>query len=203
LEGRWLVEGQSESDPTGKSTKLSGTLVRVNGIEAPVLSVSASRVDFLCPAAIPGSTLEIALETRTGVAQTIQTVSREATPAIFSLDGSGAGQGIVKHSGTTTMVMMPNYQYLSRAALPDEPVTIYATGIATAREVSVVADGIEITPQSTVAIPDAAGMYQIGVNLPPGSEGRNMSISLKTKIPDGSIIVSNDVWIATEAAQQQ
>ena len=75
LEGRWLAEGQPESDPTGNSTKLSGTTVRVNGIEAAVLSVSASRVDFLCPAAMPGSPLEIAVVTRTGVAQPIQTVS--------------------------------------------------------------------------------------------------------------------------------
>ena len=101
------------------------------------------------------------------------------------------------------MVMMPNYQYLSRAALPGEPVTIYATGIATAREVSVVADGIEITPQSTVAIPDVAGMYQICLNLPSSGEGRNMSVSLKTKIPDGSTAKSNEVSIATEAIQQQ
>jgi hypothetical protein len=89
--------------------------------------------------------------------------------------------------------MMPNYQYLSRAASADEPVTIYATGIATAPEVSVVADRIEITPQSTVAIPDAAGMYQISVNVPSNGEGRNMSISSKTKMPDGSTVMSNDV----------
>ncbi len=69
LEGKWLVEGPATSDATGHSTKLSGTVVRVNGVEVPIIAVSVSRVDFLCPAAAPGSTLQIALETPAGAAQ--------------------------------------------------------------------------------------------------------------------------------------
>jgi len=201
LEGRWLAEGPAASDPTGHSTELSGTVVRINGMAVPILSVSTSRVDFLCPVAMPGSTLEIALQTSTGIARPIQTVSRETTPGIFSLDGSGRGQGIIMHSGTATMVMTPNYQYSSRAALPDEPVTVYATGIREAQEVSVVAGGVEATPRSVVASPDLAGMYQIFVRLPSGSADGNMSISLKVKMLDGSIVVSNDVLVATETVQ--
>ena len=203
LEGRWLVEGGAASDTTGHSTELSGTVVRVNGIEVPILSASASRVDFVCPAAAPGSTLDIALQTPAGVAQRIQTASREATPGIFSLDGSGKGQGMIMHSGTATMVMIPNYQYPSRAALPDEPVTIYATGIAAAREVSVVAGGVEVSPQSIVPVHDFAGMYQISVQLPSGPADGAMSISLKMKMLDGSVVTSNEVWVATETLQQQ
>jgi uncharacterized protein (TIGR03437 family) len=105
------------------------------------------------------------------------------------------------HSGTATMVMTPNYQYSSRAALPDEPVTVYATGIREAQEVSVVAGGVEATPRSVVASPDLAGMYQIFVRLPSGSADGNMSISLKVKMLDGSIVVSNDVLVATETVQ--
>ena len=41
------------------------------------------RVDFLCPAAMPGSDLDIALKTSNGVAQPVRTVSLEATPGIF------------------------------------------------------------------------------------------------------------------------
>jgi uncharacterized protein (TIGR03437 family) len=200
LEGRWLVEGPARSDSTGHSTELSGTVVRVNGIEVPVLSVSDSRVDFLCPAAVPGSILKIALQTLTGMAQPIQTVSRETTPGIFSLDGSGTGQGMIMHSGTSTMAMTPNYRYFSRAALPDEPVTIYATGITAAEEILVVAGGVEATPQSIVATPDLAGIYQVSVRLPSGSADGDMSISLKVKMSAGSVVTSNDVSISTEIA---
>jgi uncharacterized protein (TIGR03437 family) len=203
LEGRWLVEGQVASDPTGHSTELSGTIVRVNGMEVPILSASISRVDFLCPGAVPGSILQVVLQTPTGLAEPIQTVSQEATPGIFSLDGSGTGQGVITHSGTTTMVMTPNYQYLSRAALPDELVTVYATGIAAAQELSVAAGGVEVSPQSIVAIPDLAGMYQISLHLPSGPAGGDMSITLKSKMLDGSLFTSNDVSVATESIQKQ
>jgi hypothetical protein len=203
LEGRWLVEGQGSSDPTGRSTELSGTIVRVNGIEVPILSASISRVDFLCPVAIAGSTLQIALQTSTRVAQPIQTVSQETTPGIFSIDGSGTGQGVITHSGTATMAMNPNYQFLSRAALPDELVTVYATGIEAAQEVSVVADGNEVSPQSVVAIPGLAGMYQVSVRLPSGPSGGDMAITLKSKTLDGSFVNSNDVSVATESLQRQ
>jgi trimeric autotransporter adhesin len=203
LEGKWLVEGHAASDPTGHSTVLSGTMVRINGIEAPILSVSISQVDFLCPAALPGSTLEIALQTLTGVAQPVQTFSQETTPGIFSLDGSGTGQGMIMHAGTATLVTTPNYQYLSRAALPDEPVTVYATGIAAAQEVLVVAGGAEISPQSIVALPGLAGMYQVSIRLPAALAYGNTSLSLKIKMLDGSLVTSNEVWFVAEATQQQ
>jgi uncharacterized protein (TIGR03437 family) len=201
LEGKWLVEGRVASDATGHSTELSGTVVRVNGIEVPIISVSASRVDFLCPAAAPGSTLEIALQTAAGVAQPIRTTSGEAAPGIFSLDGSGKGQGVVTHSGTETMAMIPNHQFMSRAALPDDPVTVYATGIGAGQEVAVVAGGVEISPQSMVAMPDFAGMYQVSVHLPSGPADGDMPIYLKLKMLDGSVVTSNAVSVATETRQ--
>ncbi len=198
LDGRWLIEGQAAADPAGHSTELSGTVVRVNGMEVPLLSVSVSRVDFLCPAAAPGSTLAVVLQTPAGIAQPIQTTSREAAPGIFSLDGSGVGQGMIMHSGTPTVVMIPNYQYPSRAALPNESVTIYATGIASAQHVSVVAGGVEVSPESIVPVSDFAGMYQVSAHLPSGPAGGDMSISLKMIMPDGSVVMSNEVSVATE-----
>jgi uncharacterized protein (TIGR03437 family) len=101
------------------------------------------------------------------------------------------------------MVMTPNYQYLSRAALPDELVTVYATGIAAAQELSVAAGGVEVSPQSFVAIPDLAGMYQVSVRLPSGQAGGDMAITLKSKKLDGSLANSNDVSVATESIQKR
>jgi uncharacterized protein (TIGR03437 family) len=202
LEGRWLLQGQDESDMSGNSTELSGTVVRVNGVAAPILSATTSQVDFLCPVAVPGSLLEIVLQTSTDVAQAIYIVSREATPGIFSLDGSGRGQGVIMHSGTATMVMIPNYQYPSRGALPEELVAIYATGIGEAHKVSVIAGGVELPAQSPVAIPDLPGLYQITVRLPAALDDGKESISLNVQMPGGSSLRSNEVWVATEAGQQ-
>jgi len=201
LEGRWLAEGQA-SDPSGNSRELSGTVVRVNGIVAPILSASRSRVDFLCPAAVPGSTLEVALQTSTGAALPVHTVFRHTAPGIFTLDESGSGQGMILHTGTATMAMTPNYRYRSRAALPDEPATIYATGIDPTQQISVIAGGIEVSPQSIIASPDIAGMYQITVTLPSGPADGNMAVFLKIKMWDGSIAMSNEVSVATETSQR-
>ena len=105
---------------------------------------------------------------------------------------------MIMHSGTPTLVMIPNYQYPSRAALPDEPVSIYATGIAAALEVSVVVGGVEVSPESMAPVHDFAGMYQVSVHLPSGPGGGDMPVSLKMKMLDGSVVTSNVVWVATE-----
>ena len=56
LEGRWLSdESAAASDASGSSLRLSGTAVLVNGDAVPILYASNTRVDFLCPASVPGS----------------------------------------------------------------------------------------------------------------------------------------------------
>jgi len=201
LEGKWLVDGPAVSDPTGNSTELSGTSVAVNGIAVPVLSVSESRVDFLCPATAPGISLDIQLQTSRALAPPIQTISRETALGIFSIDESGEGQGAVLHSGTMTVAMTPNYRYASGIALSGDSLTIYATGIGDAHEVSIAVDEIEIRPQSIAALSGAAGVYQINMVLPDGLTKDNLPISLRVRMLDGSTVTSNKVWVASETSR--
>lgn len=201
IEGKWLTEGVSLSDPTGNSTRLSGTSVRINGAPVPLLSVSASQVDFLCPAAAPGVTLDIALQTSVAAAQTVQTLSRQAAPGIFSLNESGNGQGVVLHSGSRTLAMVPNYQYDAEMPMPGDSLTIYATGIDPTAPVSVVTGGMEIAPQSVSAVKGMAGVYQLSVTLPEGLPEEDIPVSLKVRMPDGSAATSNKVVMASEISK--
>jgi len=73
---------------------------------------------------------------------------------------------------------------------PNEPVTVYAMAIAAAREVTVMAGGVELSPHSIVAISDMAGIYQISVRLPSGASAGDMSMSLKIKTVDASVVTS-------------
>ena len=41
----------------------------------------------------------------------------EVAPGLFSVDGSGAGQGLVLHAGTTEVAMVRNYRYAGRPAV--------------------------------------------------------------------------------------
>jgi hypothetical protein len=201
LEGKWLTEGPSASDSTGQSTELSGTAVTVNGTAVRILSVSSSRVDFLCPALPAGSPLEITLQTPTAAAKPIQTVSRPAAPGIFSLDESGRGQGVVLHSGTAALAMTPNYRYESQAAIPGESLTLYATGIEPAQSLSVIAGGVELSPESLVAVPGSAGVYRISFRLPALAYG-DAEISLKNRLADGREYASNSVLVVTEMSPE-
>jgi uncharacterized protein (TIGR03437 family) len=108
---------------------------------------------------------------------------------------------MITHSGTATLVMTPDYRRLSSAALPGELVTVYATGIAAEGEVSVAADGMEIRPQSIIAVPELAGIYQVSARLPSGLPDGDIPVSLKVKLLDGATAASNDVSIAIESLQ--
>ena len=197
LEGKWLTAGISASDPTGNSSKLAGTTVRINGIAAPVVSASPSRVDFLCPAVAPGVKLEVVLETADAAVQGVRTVSQEAAPGIFSIDESGAGQGAVLHS-TNAVAMVPNYRYFSEAPMPGDQLHIFATGIDTAAGISVIMADTEIVPRSIEPVPGMAGVYRLSVTMPSGLPAENILTFLRIGLTDGSVVTSNKVLIAGE-----
>jgi uncharacterized protein (TIGR03437 family) len=181
--------------------ELLGASVRIDGAPVPILSASPSQVDFLCPAALPNSKLEIIVETPNGTTSPVQTVSQGRAPGIFSLDGTGKGQAMIFHSGTTELAMIPNYRYVSRAALPGESLTIYATGIDPSAQISAVIGGIEVRSQSIAPIPGLAGIYGVVVNVP-AEAAENATVYLQAQTLDGSAITtSNKVSVSTEEKQ--
>jgi uncharacterized protein (TIGR03437 family) len=81
-------------------------------------------------------------------------------------------------------------------------VIISATGIDASEEISVVIGAAEVVPQSIVAAPGLAGVYQILLNLPsvlPTDD--TMAVFLKIRVSDGSEVVSNKVSVATQELQ--
>jgi uncharacterized protein (TIGR03437 family) len=198
LKGRWLTTGPTASDPTGNSMELAGSSVRINGAAVPILGASPSQIDFLCPAAAPGSNLQIIVETPDGATSPVQTVSQQSAPGIFSVDGSGKGQGTISHSGTAELAMIPNYRYASRAALAGESLTIYTTGIDPSSQVSAVIGGTEVSAQSIAAVPGHAGVFAVSVTVPNVETNENTSVSLKAHMLDGSVIQSNEVSVSIQ-----
>src|SRR5262249_10981312 len=125
IEGRWLAEGDDPaSDASGASLRLLGAAVRVNGRFMPVLYAAPTRIDFLCPEAAPGSALEVAVETAAGMAASVRTTAREITPGVFSVDGSGRGQGLISHAAGSGLVMVRNYRYPSQPARSGDQITV-------------------------------------------------------------------------------
>jgi uncharacterized protein (TIGR03437 family) len=200
LEGRWLSEeSASVSDASGNSLRLSGTAVMVNGDAVPILYASPTRVDFLCPASVPGSQLQIVVETAGGLSQAAQTTARELTPGLFSIDGSDAGQGMVVHAGGSSLVMVRNYHYAAQPAQPGDVIALYATGMGGASKASVQIGNTKVEANSLDKVPGLPGLWLLSVTVPRGEVGNTVGLSIIGRMSNEVSVPSNQIRIAIEA----
>jgi uncharacterized protein (TIGR03437 family) len=173
LQGRWLAAGVSPvGDPTGLTTSLGGTRVRVNSQDVPVVYASQRRIDFVCPAVDPGTILNIFAETSGGTAGPMTTTMQAIGPGVFSVDGSGTGQGLVYLAGTTLIATSRDYRALGQPAEPGDAITIRATGIGSPEGAppTVMIGAFQAYVESVRAIPGVAGVWEITVEVPLGIE---------------------------------
>ena len=199
--GRWLSSADSASDSTGRSISLGGTKVWVNGVPAPVLAISGSEIDVLCPDAVAGSNLEFLVETDHGIAQPASIVASAAAPGIYSVDGSGKGEGFVVAEDGATPVMIQNDRQPSQSALAGDTVWIYASGIADMTDLSVSFNGREVKPGAVVPVAGHVGLFQIAVTIPGTSAGEPLtSLTVSGVATDGTRVRTNALSLAVEAA---
>lgn len=156
----------------------AGVRVLVNRVEAPLLYVSPTQVNFLVPSTLnPGpAEIRLSLDARFGSGVTVQL--REAAPAFFQWDPEFVVA--TRADGTAVNHLQP--------ALPGEVVILYATGLGRLKpqpesgqitrtlmkmermsEFLVEIDGVALPPESILfagAAPGYPGLYQINVKLP-------------------------------------
>lgn len=171
VEGRWLAaDTEPIVDPSGLTTSLGGTRVRINGNDAPVVYVSRKRIEFVCPALDPGTSLVISAETVNGTADPITATMQAIGPGVFSLDGSGKGQGLIYLAGTSLIATSRDYRALGQPAEPGDTITIRATGIGSpdGTPPTVMLGTFQAQVDSVRAIPGVAGVLEITVQVPQG-----------------------------------
>jgi uncharacterized protein (TIGR03437 family) len=204
LHGEWLFSRSGAADPSGNSMELAGTRVKVNGAVAPVLYADSTRVDFLCPQFPAGTPLEAAIETDAGTSDAVKTVMQQVTPGIFSLDGSGMGQGLVSLAGTPAVAVVRDFRNAGQPAQPGDYVLIRATGLGRADELSggkplLYIGGVPVQADAVDASAGFAGVFDIKVKLPAGvPAGSEIPLTLELPGRDGGL--SNTVSIAIEPA---
>ncbi|MBZ5724687.1 MAG: hypothetical protein LAP87_06785 [Acidobacteriia bacterium] len=208
LLGRWLVSSDRPLlDPSGATMQLGGTRVTANGTYVPLLYASPARVDFVCPVSAPGTVVDVALETDAGtVTGPVETIMQTVAPALYSLDGSGSGQGMVTFSGTSLLVASRNCETNGQPAEPGDTISLLATGLGVADTATFlqarIADSY-VRVESVRAVAGMAGVYQVNVTIPGAvSVGDAIPVVLQATGPDGRTIESNIVTIALERAQQ-
>ncbi|MGO9617039.1 MAG: putative Ig domain-containing protein [Bryobacteraceae bacterium] len=199
IEGRWLTQGSDASDPSGRSLELAGTSVQMEGESVPILYASPTRIDILCPDAVPALPLDIIVRTGGYVSQPVSTMQNAVAPGIFTVDGSGSGQGWVSLAGESKLAMVRNYLSAAEPATAGDRILILATGIAAASNVLVRIGQTEVPVESVAPVPGRAGVSQIAAIVPDGSAaGNSISLSIVGQLPDGSSVGSNSVSLAIE-----
>jgi uncharacterized protein (TIGR03437 family) len=187
LRGRWL----------------DGAVVRINGERARVLAAAETRVDFLCPNAIAGSQLEIVAETAAGVSAPASVQSQETTPGLFSADGSGSGEGMVMHAGSSAFTGVRKYASTALPAAPGDMLVAYATGVDNAVRLKAIVGGVEVTPDAVTPVDGAPGLFRVSLTVPvqivPASR---IAVSLQCDSASGTSRKSNEVWIAVESGER-
>src|SRR5579871_3209537 len=207
LTGKWLTaSGDLSLDPSGTTTDLGGTKVKVNGQDVPVLSASSSQVQFLCPPLDMESAVEVVVETPFGATEPLSMVMNSGSPKIFALGVSGQDQGLVSFAGTTEMAISRNFWVPGHPAQPGDEILIWGTGFGTDllnTPMSVKFGDVQAEVEAVRAVPGHAGVYTAQVRVPVSIIfGNAVPIQLQMIGPDGKLFNSNRVMIAVEEADQ-
>jgi uncharacterized protein (TIGR03437 family) len=203
LSGNWLsLADQDLSDPTGASSQLGGTTVRVNGEPAPLLYASPSQVDFQCPSAAAGTGLALTVETDAGATAPLQTTMLEANPVLLPAQASSPSQGHITISSSGALATTRDSRATGQPAQIDDLISIRATGLGTApspASISVQVGGVDAQVQSVVPAPDAAGVFLINVRIPAAAPlGDAVPLQLDLISATGRHLTSNTVTLAIE-----
>jgi uncharacterized protein (TIGR03437 family) len=200
-------------------TSLGGVQVQVNDSPVPLMYASESQINFQCPRLPIGSAIQVTVKTETGFTSLAYSgTMREATPALFTLDYSGSGQGVVLIADSNELAMPTTEAIPSRPARRGESLTIYANGLGEVQEevavgsptpldhpvgmkyaVRVLLGGVAISPDFAGLAPGTIGIYQI--NVPVTTEvpiGLAVPLRVEVTLGDGSILSSNEVTVAIE-----
>jgi len=105
---------------------LGGAKVVFQGIAAPLFYVSPSQINFQAPSNALGNNGGIVVTTSTGSSDPYLLQGTDSALGIFTLDGSGCGQGLISNvssDGTVSLNSMAN------SISPGEYLTVYGTGL--------------------------------------------------------------------------
>lgn len=153
---------QSERQPDGTfPTSLAGASVTVNGRPAQLYFASLTQVNFEVPDETEVGTADVVVTNTDGRQMHSQVVVANASPAIFTVDGTGRGDAFYVDVATL----------LSSLMMPDDGARrlhLYATGVHTATQVQAFVNGQAVTVEAVRPCRRLPGLDQINVAIPPG-----------------------------------
>ncbi len=114
-------DAQGQVDDSFVADTIGATQVTIGGIPAPLLFASPSQIDTVVPFGVTGTTAQIQIMYQGQPAVSATVPVQPASPAVFSMNGEGGGQGaILNQDGSVNTHSNP--------AAPGSVVVLYATG---------------------------------------------------------------------------
>lgn len=196
---------------------LGGVTVTVGSGTVPLYFVSPSVINFQVPFSTnPRQTQSVTVSQGTLVSATAPLAMSPVTPALFTTNQQGTGQGAIRIADATAAIAAPAGMFDgSRPAKAGEFISIYCTGLGVVTPSGTAGAGALATPplQTTVATPivtignivgatvqfsgltpGLAGLYQVNVKVPDGvTPGNAVPLSLTI-----SGVQSNTVTVAIQ-----
>jgi uncharacterized protein (TIGR03437 family) len=199
LLGSWLVEDNSVWSDASGAMQLGGTTVKVNANSVPLLYASGPRVDLLCPHLSEGALMNLTVTTEAGQSDPITATILDAPPGIFSIDGSGHGQGAVLFAGTSAVAMARNPLIPGQPAQPGDHLAIRVTGVSRNEHLWVTLGGITTPVESMQEVAGNPGLYEVLVSVPGGAPlGDAVPVGIQYAPNAGEVLHSNVVTMAIE-----
>ncbi len=167
-------------------------------------NASATQITFRCPENNPGKKVTLQVANRFGTSNAVQVTIQDVAPGIFTLDGSGTGQGVVYVNRTSELAALPDPSFASQAAAPGDTLTLLMTGLpdelSTPSAARVTIGQIPADILALAAVPQFPGYQMLTVRVPP-------NVPLGDSIPvqafsQGHSAQSNIVTVAIEQADQ-
>ena len=216
----FVATGAKSAEVSPLPTTIDGLHVQGNGNDLPVFYVSEDQVNFQCPQAVPGAAMALTVHSGTGASSPLATTIQVAAPGIFTIDGSGKGQGAVLVAGTANVAMTKTKGVKSEPASRGAYISIYATGLGATNAdvapgapapsdplaeviapVDVLLGGEAAEVTFAGLVPGYTGLYvvnaKVGASAPIGPA---IPLQITVHLPDGTVVKSNVVTIAVAPA---
>ncbi len=178
----------------GTATELKGTRVLVNGIPTPVLYASAEIVSFVCPELMPGTLLQIAVETLAGKSNTIDSQMLEVAPGLFTVAGTETTKAVATAADSGDLSQVPAFQQPGSPVLPGTPLIVMATGFPCdetfRKRLFVKVEEQYVAIESLRKAYQFAGACEIAIHAPSLS-GDSLPIMVEATRADGQSVASN------------
>jgi uncharacterized protein (TIGR03437 family) len=164
---------------------LAGVSVSIDGIPAPIQSVSDGQINCIVPYEIAGDAFAVVQVTNNGVASNAVTLYNDfSAPGVFTLDGSGTGAAAALHPDGSIV----NAQNPARVG---ETIALYLTGLGSVTPGSlsytddifdVYVDDIEAKVTFSGLAPGFAGLYQLNFVVPKVPDGGPIGLDIEDTV---------------------